>query len=762
MYRTKVWQYTYNWVVSGGGRCKMDFDQPPWPDAERIPEKRVREVFRSPPAMPARFVRSALVVGSRGAGKTILFRYLKDTHTGFATHIYLSTEFASLTKAGHGPLAPRYPENIEKQLSGKATSLLALSISDRLQRKGLSVPIEHLLRCLPEKYRPNVNKIDAQWINDTRELVNIETLAGFEGVAEASPLVSFVSESGDINRNTCGPLLLLLDRADAVPSPALLPAFELLDQAGPYTTLLATRPGIGGEPLSRIARVVVPGDSYDVMHLGLYPRSTQWINLVKEALEAQFDSKFTTLPESIRNSIIVFSRDSIKVAVELVAGCISDDGICTDNELISLIEDLRDSRLTTAQRTLQTYIGDFRDSVRNIREQVLEQHSVLTPGVLVTIKRRLQPSLLPERTHLDLFLDAALRTWAVCMPEGQQWVPGLRPIQVEIPPLLIWTKKEKLWANWDSPAEITLNVSELTGYGGPRSYSPTLFIAYRMTFDESIEFRNSLEEFVHSYPYLSDVRVQDGNVPLGAKWPETIRKRINKSNIVVGDIEGMRPDVLFELGFAYGQGKVYIPVFKTFPENMEDIPDWLIGRQTGYYGDAAGIERIVTSIVTHLSDPEFIKPPAPPQPIPALVVWLRQLDWNKHALEQFRTLIHREGLNVEVYKDSALTNERNIRRAASAGLLVLSLDGTEMDGLMHYIAGAVVSRPSAGRGQKSLCRNVIILEENLKKHASLSLQKCEDSEETVVLCSPEDLVLTANKFINNYTRWVRQGSLLRR
>ncbi|GAH02337.1 unnamed protein product, partial [marine sediment metagenome] len=183
-------------------------------------------------------------------------------------------------------------------------------------------------------FRNGLNKIDAQRINDTRETINKETLIGFEGIAEASPLVSFVSESGDINRYAHGPLLLLLDRADAVPPPALLPVFELLDQAGPYTTLVATRPGIGGEPLSRIARAVIPGDSYDVIHLGLHPRSKGWINLVKEALEAQFGSQFLTLPESVRNSIMIFSRDSIKVAVELVAGCTSGGGVCTNSELV--------------------------------------------------------------------------------------------------------------------------------------------------------------------------------------------------------------------------------------------------------------------------------------------------------------------------------------------------------------------------------------------------------------------------------------------
>ncbi len=254
---------------------------------------------------------------------------------------------------------------------------------------------------------------------------------------------------------------MLLDRADAVPTPALLPVFELLDQAGPYTTLVATRPGIGGEQLSRIARAVTPGDSYDVIHLGLHPRSKGWINLVKEALEAQFGSQFLTLPESVRNSIMIFSRDSIKVAVELVAGCTSGGGVCTNSELVRLFEDLRDRRLTTAQRTLQTYVRDFRDSIRFIREEVLKQHNVLTPGVLVTIKQRAQPYLLHERTRLDLFIDAALRSWAICKPEGQQWVPGIRPMQVEVPPLLVWTKKEKLWTDWDSPDEITLNAGEL-------------------------------------------------------------------------------------------------------------------------------------------------------------------------------------------------------------------------------------------------------------------------------------------------------------
>jgi hypothetical protein len=570
----------------------MSLDQPPWSDAERIPEERILDVFKPPPAIPATFIRSALVVGSRGAGKTILFRYLKETHKGFATHIYLSTEFASLTKAGYGPLAPKYPEDIEKKLSGKATALLAIAIADRLQRKGLSIPSDPLIRCLPGKFRQKLLNIDAQWVNDTRELVNKETLATFDEVAVGSPLVNFINTIEESNHRNHGPLLLLLDRADVVPPPALIPVFELLDQGGLFTTLVATRPGIGGESLSRTVRIVAPGDSYDVVHLGLYPRSSDWTDLVGQALEAQFGVHFLSLPQAVRDSIKVFARDSIKIAVELTSWCTSLSGGCTSDDLVRLLEELRDSRLTAAQRTLQTYVDDFRDSIRTIHEQTLEQHGSLTPGVLVTIKQRTQPVLFHEHTALDIFVDAALRSWAVCMPEGQRWVPGLRPTQVEIPPLLIWTKNDRVWTTCDPLTQITISPSELTSRRGPRPRRPTIFIAYRMNFQESKRFRNNLEAYIHSYPGLNEAVVTDGNVPTGARWPETIRKRISKSHIAVGDVEGMRPDILFELGFAYGQGKVFIPAFKSHLARIEEIPDWLRGRQIGHYGEDSGLEKI--------------------------------------------------------------------------------------------------------------------------------------------------------------------------
>lgn len=732
----------------------MESERPPWPDAERIPEDRVRDVFRSPPGVPSRFARSALIVGARGAGKTMLFRYLKETSEGFVTHIYLSTEFPSLTKAGYGPLTSTYSHDEEIQLSGKATALLALAISERLLRKGLTVPQDAFLHCFPDKLRQTNLQVTASWITDVRYIMNREALSSFDAVAQGSPLVSFVSSVGDYNRHTLGPMLLLFDRADAVPSPALLPVFELLDQAGLYTVLVATRPGIGGEALSKLARVIAPGDSYDVMHLGLYPRSSEWKELVQQGLEVQFGLQFTSLPQTLRDCIAVFARDSIKVAVELASRCIFDKVNCDTSELTGLLEDFRESRLTAAQRTLQTYVEDFRQSMRNIRSETLEQHGSLTPGVLVTIRQRSKPLLFLERTRLDLFVDAALRSGAICMPEGERWVPGLRPTRVEIPPLLIWTKQDKVWTDWCPPAEITINASELTGRGGGGSRRPTIFIAYRVDFEKSKRFRNDIKGRIQSHPDLADAVVLDGEVPPGAKWPEVIRKRISQAHIVVGDLEGLRPDILFELGFAYGLGRVFIPVFESIP-NIERIPTWLKGRQLGHYANIGGLDGIVSSIVTHLSDSEFVKSPAPPRPISSLVVWLRTLPWNTLALQQLQTAVNQEGLTFETYSNGDLTGERIIRRAASAALLIVSLDRTEIDGLVHYIAGAVVSRPRMGAGRKSLSRRVIVLEEKPRKFSALSLQKCEDSNDIVTICNAAGILDAAGVFVRAYKKWVR-------
>jgi len=90
----------------------------PWIDGEKIPDERVREIFRQPPGGPETFYRSSLVIGSRGVGKTTLLRYLKSIHEGIAVHISLHAELSSLTKqTGLGPMAFDFSRDLERRAS---------------------------------------------------------------------------------------------------------------------------------------------------------------------------------------------------------------------------------------------------------------------------------------------------------------------------------------------------------------------------------------------------------------------------------------------------------------------------------------------------------------------------------------------------------------------------------------------------------------------------------------------------------------------
>ena len=70
--------------------------KPPWVEGEKIPGERVRDIYRPSPGVPSEFYRSSLVIGSRGAGKTTLFRYQNEMHEGVAVYVSLFEELASI------------------------------------------------------------------------------------------------------------------------------------------------------------------------------------------------------------------------------------------------------------------------------------------------------------------------------------------------------------------------------------------------------------------------------------------------------------------------------------------------------------------------------------------------------------------------------------------------------------------------------------------------------------------------------------------
>jgi hypothetical protein len=512
------------------------------------------------------------------------------------------------------------------------------------------------------------------------------------------------------------------------------------------------RPGHLGESVLKLTNSLVPGDHYGVVHFGTNPRSRGWVEFVSDALRAQLSRGRSILGNDEYASIIALSRDSLRTALEVLGRCIAVPVQERQDEMIAAMDDLRENLITAAQSTLQKYHPEFRQFINNCRMEALGRAGCITGPVVVRIQPRISDNLFESSSRLTRFVELGLRCGAFAMPEGERWMPARQPTEVEIPPLLMWQKTDRSWHEAPTSISLSRREKDIFGAGGHSSKAPMIFIAYRMQIPDSIHFRKDLEQAIHSYPDLIHFVVKDGHVPIGSQWADKIRQLIKDAKVVIGDVTGMRPDVLFELGFAFGLGKVVIPVVSSHAE-VQMLPTWLGATQVGRFEDRTGLASILTSVSAHLVDPEYSRPRRTPQAIPGLALWARTLSWNAHALEVFKATAHREDLRFDV-KGEPEPDESIIRRAASASLLVVSLDGTAGDALMHYLCGAIVAKPSAGYGNRKLIRRILILEEpGARKigYVADSLRRCHQTARVITI---DELNSEIVEFSAAYRKWM--------
>lgn len=680
-------------------------------EGEKIPDNRIRDVFRAPPNVPLEFHRSALIIGSRGAGKTTLFRYLKLTHEGrggIALHIPLVAVYQSLTKQTvAGPWATNIDPAIAPLLAGKAATLLALSLIERLLRKGFQPNRSATIPCLPPHITVPNGDVSIEWTIDANRRIAIAPPENFAGIWQTRPLPTLIESYAERLLADGRPLLLLFDRADLVAGPLLFPVLEILDQSTQFIALVATRPGHAGPSIASQVHSPVPGDHYELHYLGAEPRSSQWVAFMQEAIEAQLGECFAGVPDAIRIGVTLLARDSCKVGLELFArycGSIETDPA---SELYRAIEDARTNMLASAT-VLRPYLSDFRALVNESRQQALKRQTPLSGPVVLNAQSNPEDTLFSQHSQWDHLVSAGLRAGILCVPEGTRWVPGGRLDEAEIFPILTWHQSDGLWRR-DTAQPIRLSGSSkeiLRESGGPPT-PPAIFIAYRMQFEESKRFRSRLASSLEQDPTLSRCRVIDGKVPGGVSWATEIRDRIKRSRVVIGDVTGLRSEVIFELGFAFGLGKILIPCVAS-RATEPSRPEWLGEMQLEEFGSEEGLNRIISSVAARLADSEFARPDRPPKANTRQATWVRSLSWHATALAQFESSAANWALTTEVLVESDISEPALLKRAARASLLFISLDGTSADALMHFICGAVVARPTAGTG-RSLKRQICII-----------------------------------------------------
>ena len=252
-----------------------------------------------------------------------------------------------------------------------------------------------------------------------------------------------------------------------------------------------------------------------------------------------------------------------------------------------------------------------------------------------------------------------------------------------------------------------LTSGELTGAGPRRRKEPAIFVAYRFRSTKSKEFRLSLEERLGRFESFSECRIVDGHTDIGSKWASEIRRRLEQALIVIADLTNLSPDVLFECGFARGLGKSVLPVLENV-DSRASLPSWLTEYQVGHFADQKGWEDLITSIAGVLNHGAVQATPAG-SPVPGRCLLLRTGEWLDELKPQFSHIAKRFDMTLAADESVSELDDALLNMASSCSLIVAGLHNTDEDAFVHFVAGMLASKPTAGAAQRKLKRRIILV-----------------------------------------------------
>ena len=412
---------------------------PPY-DAEKASTEQVRANYRTPPGTQREFGRGTLVVGRRGVGKTLLLRYHRHTFDGLALYgdlFKILTAIASDT--GAGGLTFDISSDLEPLIVSKTNALLAYWIMEGAYDSGANLSWDALQRVLPASLRSTV---------PTGSDVKTE-LDGLYARLFRAPLDDFTNDEssrgldaliGSLSEMANGRLLLLLDRAELVPSPCITSVFRLMDQSAPCTTVIASRPGILGQAFTNTAYRPAPGDHFNLWHLGSHPYSEDWQDFVAECLAVWTPNFVESMQRDHLAWVITMSRDSLRTALELTYNSIDQSGAITVEATAAQLEVVQRMLLQAAEGELADVHSDLAFFLADVRRRTRR-----ASPVLLKIRDGRQ-QLFHERTALDRMIDIALRVGLFAMPHGEAWHPFVQPHELEIPAIYLWRMEDPPWS----------------------------------------------------------------------------------------------------------------------------------------------------------------------------------------------------------------------------------------------------------------------------------------------------------------------------
>ena len=420
-------------------------DRTPPTDAEKCGTQMLLQNFRLPPAIRQEIDRSLLLIGTRGSGKTYYLRRYRHIHEGTAFLGDLKFIVNPVTRdtgaAGLG--FELIPPSLELPIRAKTAALLAAWLAEEARSRRIESPWKFFERLLPVRVHTGDN------VYLQTAAVNVHDFRASDSI---DCLLDFARELDQRCERSSRPAAVLLDRAEDVPYPGLAPVLSLLDQSNPFLTIIAARPGLFVPPTVVSGAPIIPGDHYDVQHLGASPYSRKWHGYMEEVLKAWVPNAVTQHPAEKIELVLNLCRDSLRNPVKLVYNSIDETtGSYNELEFDEFFKMLQGVMLKAAQgylRHLNPRLLDFLASVRR------RTRPLILP-VLIDLRTEGQVRIpladVPiEMSADEKFLRLALRSGFFTTLDGEHWHPYSSLEEVEIPPLFIWRKGDPWYSILDT------------------------------------------------------------------------------------------------------------------------------------------------------------------------------------------------------------------------------------------------------------------------------------------------------------------------
>jgi hypothetical protein len=423
-------------------------DLQPAIDAEKIPSEQLARNFRLPPNIGEVPGRSTLLVGMRGCGKTMLLRTMRHTYPGVAVYGDLGRKILNALSAdtgGAGLTFDTVTPTVDGLVQDKATCLLACWLAEQCQHQDIMPSFQMLRRILPELIRRNAPKDDTllEWLQDN---IYTSDLTSYRPSSDMSAFYDFAYDLATKAQSARGnPLLLLLDRAEEIPYPALVPVLALLDQCHPFLAMVACRPGILGPNPEVHPTLPVPGDHFDIKHIGYNPYTPDWRAFQDAVLNAWVPKALASTPSDFLDLSLKITRDGLRSTLDIIYKSIDEDGMFNKTKWLDAIMNSQTVLMQAVQGQLRRHNSDIPHLLGNIRRAkdfslpVLLQFSANRQTTLTRDFARFS-----DRSKEDQLVRLGLRSGLFATRQGVTWHPYMSLDSVELQPIYIW-KLGDIW-----------------------------------------------------------------------------------------------------------------------------------------------------------------------------------------------------------------------------------------------------------------------------------------------------------------------------